>query len=70
MLPEDVTKLFNANNNSNSIVMVILIGDIHAKTLFSVPHIEEPIQSTRRKRQMSKPPVVAKYINKLDSLYT
>ena len=43
---------------------------IDISTLFSVPRIEESIQSTRQKLQISKPAVVNKYNNKLDSLYT
>ena len=46
-----------------------LYCNIDVKTLFSVPPIEESIQSTRRKLQLSGPVVVTKYINKFDSLY-
>ena len=39
-----------------------------SSTLFSVPCVENPIQSTRQKLKISKPAVVNKYNNKLDSL--
>ena len=44
--------------------------DIDTITLFSVPHIEEPIQSTRRKLQMSKPGIVTEYNTKIGPIYT
>lgn len=43
--------------------------DIGVNALFSVTKIDELIYGTRRKLQMSKPSVVAKYLDKLEPLY-
>lgn len=48
----------------------VLYCDIDTNTLFSVPCVEEHLNATRRKLQMSKPLAVTKYLKKLDELYS
>ena len=43
--------------------------DIDVQTLFGNPRIEDPRTHINRKLVLSKPTVVAKYLNKLDALY-
>ena len=44
--------------------------DIDVQSLFSVKHVDELTNRTRRKLDISKPSVVKKYLDKLEMLFT